>query len=181
MEITRVEVVALGLLAEEPLYGYQLLERFRGRAMDHWAQVGRASVYQALHRLEREGHVTGRDQGRGEGPERRVYRITRPGRDRLRQGLLERLSEEAPRAEAAVALGFGHVLRTDDLKRGIVSRLASLDRSSEVLASERSRLKSASGPANQLARRALDLQAALVRTERTWLASLRREAGRLAR
>ena len=79
MAISRVEVVVLGLVAEQPLYGYQLLERFGDRGMGHWADVGRASVYQALHRLEREGFVAGRTQGRDEGPARRVYRITRSG------------------------------------------------------------------------------------------------------
>ena len=55
MTTTKVEVVVLGLLAEEPLYGYDLLERFRARSMGFWVEVGKASVYQALRRLERDG------------------------------------------------------------------------------------------------------------------------------
>jgi PadR family transcriptional regulator len=179
--VSRVEVVVLGLLAEEPLYGYQLLERYRGRAMEYWAEVGRASVYQALHRLEREGRVAGRDQGRAEGPERRVYRITRTGRGRLRQGLLERLAGDASHAEAPVALGFGHLLKADDLRRGLAARAVALDRLGGGLDSERARLKAASGPGMQLARRMLDLQASLIRADRAWLASLRRDIGRLRR
>ena len=41
MAISRVEVVVLGLVAEQPLYGYQLLERFGDRGGDpaqFWAQ-----------------------------------------------------------------------------------------------------------------------------------------------
>src|SRR5207244_4290432 len=63
MALTHVDVIVLGLLAEEPLYGYQLLERYRSRAMELWAEVGRASVYQALRRLERDGLVPGKAQG----------------------------------------------------------------------------------------------------------------------
>jgi DNA-binding PadR family transcriptional regulator len=182
MAISRVEIVVLGLLAEEPLYGYQLLERFRERGMQHWAEVGRASVYQALHRLEREGHVAGKAQGRDDGPDRRVYRITRPGRDRLRAGMFERFSQAAPyESEAGAALGFSHVLGTDEARRGIAERQAALEEVRAAVAADRARLKGARGPGNALARRMLELQAALLSAERAWLAGLRRDAGRLRR
>ena len=65
MAVSKVEVVVLGLLAEEPLYGYELLERFRARSMGFWVEVGKASVYQVLRRLEREGlHRRTRARGR---------------------------------------------------------------------------------------------------------------------
>ena len=54
MEVARVDVVVLGLLAEEPLHGYELIERFRSRALGRWSEVGRASVYQAMKRLEQD-------------------------------------------------------------------------------------------------------------------------------
>ena len=128
MAVSKVEVVVLGLLDEEPLYGYDLLERFRARSMGFWVEVGRASVYQALHRLERDGHVAGKAQGRDDGPDRRVYRITRPGRDRLRAGMFERFSQAAPyESEAGAALGFSHVLGTDEARRGIAERQAALE------------------------------------------------------
>ena len=79
MAVSKVEVVVLGCLAEEPLYGYELLERMRQRCMASWSEVGKASVYQALQRVERRGWVSGRDQEGPEGPDRRVYRITKPG------------------------------------------------------------------------------------------------------
>ena len=84
---TKVEIVVLGLLAEEPMYGYDLLERFRERGMGFWTELSRASVYQVLKRLERDGLATGKTQEGREGPDRRVYRITRAGRDRLAEGL----------------------------------------------------------------------------------------------
>jgi DNA-binding PadR family transcriptional regulator len=181
MAMSRVEVVVLGLLAEGPLHGYQLLERYRDRAMEYWAEVGRASVYQALHRLEREGLVAGRDQGRGEGPERRVYRITRAGRDRLRHALQERLSADASRPKAELAVGFGHLLRPQDFRRGIAARAAALEDLYQRVGAELARMKGEPGAGAQLARRLLDLQSSQIRTERAWLATLRREAGRLRR
>ena len=107
MDVARVDLVVLGLLAEEPLYGYELIERFRSRALGRWTEVGRASVYQALQRLEGDRSVAGRDEGGARGPDRRVYRITRPGRDRLRRGLLERFGAEAGyRSDPAEVSGY---------------------------------------------------------------------------
>ena len=54
---TKVEIVVLGLLAEAPMHGYDLIERFRQRSMGFWTELSRASVYQVLKRLERDGAV----------------------------------------------------------------------------------------------------------------------------
>ncbi|MBA3691732.1 MAG: helix-turn-helix transcriptional regulator, partial [Actinobacteria bacterium] len=96
MAVSKVEVVVLGLLAEEPLYGYGVLDRFRSRSMGFWAEVGRASVYQALRRMESRGLIAGRAQEGTEGPDRRVFRITKAGRDRLHAGLAERVAGLSP-------------------------------------------------------------------------------------
>ena len=87
MVVSKVEVVVLGLLAEEPMHGYELLERFRDRGLVEWAEVGKASVYQTLRRLESLGFVSARAQT-GEGPERRVYRITPEGRKAFVRALI---------------------------------------------------------------------------------------------
>ena len=93
------------------MYGYGVLERFRARSMGFWAEVGRASVYQALRRMESDGLIAGRAQEGTEGPDRRVFRITRAGRDRLRAGLVERAAELAPyETGAGLSLGFAHLL-----------------------------------------------------------------------
>ena len=92
MTVSKVEVVVLGLLADEPMHGYDLLERFRTRSMGFWVEVGKASVYQVLKRLEREGSIAGKTQEGTDGPDRRVYRLTRQGRQRLSAGLAERWS-----------------------------------------------------------------------------------------
>ena len=103
---TKVEIVVLGLLAEEPMYGYDLLERFRERGMGFWTQLSRASVYQVLKRLERDGLVTGKAQEGRVGPDRRVFRITRTGRAQLVAGLEGMASKLLPYdTDAGVALG----------------------------------------------------------------------------
>src|SRR5712692_9166232 len=127
MEVSKVEVVVLGLLAEEPLYGYDLLERFRARSMGFWVEVGKASVYQVLRRLERDALVSGRSQEGPEGPDRRVYRITRAGRDRLTAGLSERFSTRGPyETDAGAALGFAHLLSAVGARKAVDAREAAI-------------------------------------------------------
>jgi len=177
-----VDVVVLGLLAEEPLHGYELIERLRARALGRWSEVGRASVYQAMKRLEDDKLISGRAEPGVAGPDRRVYRITRPGRDRLRAGLLERFGAEAGyRSDAAAALGQIHALPPEEAKAAISERKAALEALVMDATADRARLQSARGPANAVARRMLALQEQLARTELGWLASLRRDLSRLDR
>jgi DNA-binding PadR family transcriptional regulator len=182
VDVARVDVVVLGMLAEESLYGYELIERFRSRALGRWTEVARASVYQSLKRLEGDGLVAGKDVGGVAGPDRRVYRITRPGRDRLRAGLIERFGGEAGyRSDAAAALGQIHALTVPEARVAVGEREAALRTLADGASADRARLQSAKGPANQVARRMLELQERLAREELLWLASLRRDLSRLAR
>jgi len=177
-----LDVVVLGLLAEEPLHGYELIERFRSRALGRWSEVGRASVYQAMKRLEEDKLIAGKNQPGAGGPDRRVYRITRPGRDRLRQGLLERFGAKAGyRSDPAAALGQIHALAPDEARTAIAERRAALEALVRDSTADRARLQSAKGPANAVARRMLDLQEQLATTELGWLAALRRDLSRLDR
>jgi DNA-binding PadR family transcriptional regulator len=182
VEVARVDVVVLGMLAEQPLHGYELIERFRSRALGRWTEVGRASVYQALKRQEDAGLVSGKAQGGAGGPDRRVYRITRPGRDALRKGLLERFGTEAGyRSDAAAAIGQIHALPPAEAKAALAKREAALHSLADGATADRARLQPSKGPANTIARRMLELQERLARTELEWLASLKRDLTRLAK
>ncbi len=173
MRISKVEVVVLGLLAEGPAHGYELLERLRERAMGLWAGIGRASVYQTLRRLEREGAIVGREQEGGEGPDRRVYRITSTGRARLRAGLRER-ARGAPDP-----LGFLHLVPPDEARRILGERADALARRRDQIAADRRRLARAADPADRLAYRMLELEDALAAAEQAWLEGLREQTPRL--
>ncbi|MBJ7598607.1 PadR family transcriptional regulator [Candidatus Nephthysia bennettiae] len=74
----------LGLLAEEPLHGYQVKQRFEEVLGGTW-EVNIGSVYQTLQRLERDGLVemTGDRGDRG----RQAYRVTDAGVSALEEWL----------------------------------------------------------------------------------------------
>jgi len=170
--------VALGLLAEEPMHGYDLLERLRERGMDSWVQVGKASVYQALRRLEAGGLIGGRSQEGTEGPDRRVYRITRPGRDQLRRALLERFASET---EAGIALGFAHVLTPFEVRRGLDEREEAVRAELDRVAADRARAAAERGAGWTVAERMLEREESLLHADLAWLVTFRKTASRLRR
>jgi DNA-binding PadR family transcriptional regulator len=171
---SKVEVVVLGLLAEEPLYGYDLLEQFRERSIGFWAEVGKASVYQTLRRLERRGLVSGRAQAGVQGPDRRVFRITKAGRQRLHEGLEERFGEPAPfETEAGLALGFSQLLTTAQARKAVAAREQALQGLIEGLRAERARASEDRTVLRAVSNAMLDRQEALARAELGWLATFK--------
>jgi DNA-binding PadR family transcriptional regulator len=177
---SKVELVVLGLLDEEPLYGYQVLQRFRDRSMGFWVEIGRASVYQSLQRLEREGSIVGRAQEGDEGPDRRVFRLTKAGSARLRAALEERFGRLAPfEDEAGTALGFIHLLSTGDARAALDARERAVRDLLDALTTERERIVSVKGPERGVAAAMLERQEALANAELAWLTSFRGRVGRL--
>jgi DNA-binding PadR family transcriptional regulator len=174
VSVSRVDLIVLGLLADEPLYGYDLLERFRERSMGFWTDLAKASVYQALRRLERRGLIGGRDQAGTQGPDRRVFRISRAGRALLRDGLQERFGELAPfETEAGLALGFSGLLTPPQARGARAERERTLRELIDRLNSERVRTHEDRSPGRAVSNAMLDRQEALARAELGWLATFR--------
>ena len=86
-------LVLLRLLAERESYGYELVGRVHEAGL---AEVPDGSIYPALGRLERDGHISSRLVASPAGPARKYYRPTDSGRARLGEG------ERAWRALVAV-------------------------------------------------------------------------------
>jgi DNA-binding PadR family transcriptional regulator len=182
MPVSKVELVTLGLLAEEPLYGYGVLERFRARSMSFWTEVGKASVYQALRRLEADGLVAGKAQEGIEGPDRRVFKITKAGRDRLRAGLAERFGAFEPfETSAGVALGFAHLLPAAEGRAAIDARELAVRDLLDAIKDERARTSADRGAGRTVANAMLDRQEALAKAELAWLGRFRSGFGKVRR
>ena len=74
-----VEYCVLGLLAREPMYGWQLAELLTGRGLI--ASIG--TLYPMLTRLRTGGLVSSFDQASDAGPVRKYYRLTSAGTEEL--------------------------------------------------------------------------------------------------
>lgn len=77
-----VELVILRALVDGPLHGFGISRTLRERS-DGVVELQDAALYQALHRMAREGLIEG-EWGRSESNRRaRFYRLTPAGRRRL--------------------------------------------------------------------------------------------------
>ena len=73
-------LVLLHLIDERESYGYELVERVHGIGL---TDVADGSIYPALGRLERDGHITSHLVPSPSGPARKYYRLSPSGRDLL--------------------------------------------------------------------------------------------------
>jgi PadR family transcriptional regulator PadR len=74
-----VEYCVLGLLAREPMYGWQLSETLTAHGMI--ASIG--TLYPVLGRLREKGLVSSFDEASDAGPVRKYYRLTDAGTRQL--------------------------------------------------------------------------------------------------
>lgn len=78
----------LALLAERPMYGYELLRELERRSKGYF-HLKEGTLYPALHRLEREQLVEGLWRTAPGGQYRRYYAISVPGRHAFEQRVTE--------------------------------------------------------------------------------------------
>jgi transcriptional regulator len=78
-----LDVLVLRVLAQGPMHGYGIATLIRERT-DGELAVEDAALYQALHRLDRQGHVEA-EWGPSENNRRARFTLTRAGRKRMRE------------------------------------------------------------------------------------------------
>lgn len=82
------EILILSLLAEEPMYGYQISQELHQRSRGYF-EMKEGLLYPTLHRMAQEGLLTGEWREAGSGRRRKYYAIT----DRGRRALSEQTAE----------------------------------------------------------------------------------------
>jgi PadR family transcriptional regulator PadR len=75
-------VMVLRLLADKPMYGYQIVKELQARSEGYF-DLEQGTLYPALHRLEKDGLVSGVWEVVEDGPSRKYYHITPEGRAEL--------------------------------------------------------------------------------------------------
>jgi PadR family transcriptional regulator, regulatory protein PadR len=76
------ELAILSLLAEQPLYGFEISKRIEERTAGA-LRFTLASLYPMLYELEKRGWIAGRWEANQAGRDRRYYSLTKAGRKEL--------------------------------------------------------------------------------------------------
>ena len=166
-----IALAALAMLYEAPMHPYRMQQLIKERGKDEVINVGqRASLYQTIGRLEREGLISAQKVTRDEKrPERTVYELTDAGRAITLHWMREILSTLAPEfPEFPAAISFLPLLTPKDALRQLELRALALQAEIERL-DEQCRLASA---VPRLFLLEMELLRATYATERSWVASV---------
>ncbi|UEL01240.1 PadR family transcriptional regulator (plasmid) [Bacillus thuringiensis] len=121
----------LALLAEEPMHPYRMQQLIKERGKDQLINVRqRASIYQTIERLLRDGQISVKETLRETGkPDRTVYEITNEGREILIEWIREVLStpiQEFP--NFPVAISYISLLSPHDALEKLEQRIDVLEK-----------------------------------------------------
>ena len=114
--------VLLGLLTIEPMSGYDLGLTIRG-SVGHFWNESYGQIYPNLKKMAGDGFVTAKTERQKGKPDRRIYSITKKGRQRLTEWLAVPPQAEIPRNELLLKLFFGEQVPAEILI-GYVERTA---------------------------------------------------------
>ncbi|WP_184472739.1 PadR family transcriptional regulator [Rhizobium esperanzae] len=125
-----IALAVLAMLMEEPLHPYRMQRLIKERGKAEVINVTqRASLYQTIQRLEREGLITAQKTVRDDKrPERTVYEISAKGREislEWMRTILSTLTQEYPEFPAAIS--FLPLLTPDDVARQLKLRAKALE------------------------------------------------------
>jgi len=91
--VTNAELAVLSLLAEKPMYGYQIEQTIVARGMREWTEIGFSSIYYILEKLRSRNCVESHlEPAEGKGPSRQVFSLTSTGRSDFHQAVLTALA-----------------------------------------------------------------------------------------
>jgi DNA-binding PadR family transcriptional regulator len=123
-------LAVLALLYEAPMHPYRMQQLIKEWGKDEVVNVReRASIYQTIERLLREGLIAVAETTREEKrPERTVYQLTEEGHETVLDWMREMLSTPAREYPAfPVALSFLPLLSPEDVLRQLETRLIYLE------------------------------------------------------
>ncbi len=109
-----VKTLCLGVLSTGPHSGYEIKKAFE-ESFHYFFRASFGSIYPALAELEREGGVVCEAVAQARRPDKKVYAITRAGRDALRAALMREEPRHVVRSEFLVLLYFAHLLPPERL------------------------------------------------------------------
>jgi DNA-binding PadR family transcriptional regulator len=95
------EFLILGLLFEQPGHGYDLHQRLSEEFGQYW-HISRSQAYNILKRLERQKDIAGVEEGHGNRPARRRFRLTETGQRRFNEWMRSTVGCSA----RAIRVGF---------------------------------------------------------------------------
>lgn len=167
--MTDAELAVLSIVAEGPIYGFDIQTVIDQRDLREWTNIGVSSMYYVLEKLERQGLITSIGQDETKGPSRRKFRITSAGTGVLQTAVADLLSTRHDLGQGfELGLANLHVLRPSQIRTAFTAYHQELiSRLTQTRARWHQLTTSNSPPFNVDAM--FDHQVALLEAELEWL------------
>ncbi|MEJ2598908.1 MAG: PadR family transcriptional regulator [Anaerolineales bacterium] len=172
-----IRYAILGLLSWQPLSGYDLKKIISESRVFYWSGNNN-QIYRALIRLHDDGLVTRQVHLQESLPAKKIYSITQPGLDRLRQWVLSTMELPEFRSTFLIQLAWADQLTAAELDALLGRYEAEIDLQLRMLSAQSGRPESAP---NRTPREAFlwekisENQLSTYRNELDWVRSLRQE------
>jgi len=105
-----VRTICLGILTRGDATGYEIKKLFEEDGYQHFVEASFGSIYPALNRMTEEGLVSVREESQEKRPDRKVYSITKSGREAFVSSLMKPLPEDRHRSPFIFAMLFSDLL-----------------------------------------------------------------------
>src|SRR5215469_4582952 len=125
-----IGLAILTMLYESPMHPYRMQQLIKERGKDEVINVSqRASLYQTINRLERDGLIAAGSVSRDENrPERTIYELTGTGRQTMLDWMRQILSTPTQEfSEFPAAMSVLAVLTPKDARQQLERRVVALD------------------------------------------------------
>lgn len=120
--MTDAELAILSIVAEGPIYGYDIQTIIAQRGLRAWTNIGVSSMYYVLEKLERQGLIESKGVHNIEGPARRQYRISPAGFGVLQTAVADLLGTPREYANGfELGLANMHVLRPAQIRTAFIA------------------------------------------------------------
>jgi len=128
----------LSLLAQRPMYPYEMAQTLRTRGKDQAIPINWGSLYTVVANLAKYGFIEEAGTLReGRQPERTTYQITERGWSELRDWLTELLTvPEDERGGFVAALSEAGILPPDEVIASLTARLGTLEKANATQAAD---------------------------------------------
>lgn len=127
-----VKTVCLGMLTDGEASGYDLKKQFES-SFAHFFAAGYGSIYPALSALAAEKLVVCKEIPQDGKPDRKVYRITEEGRERLLEALKKPDPSHKVRSEFLAMMCFAHLMTSEQIDAVMASRIHDIENNLSII------------------------------------------------
>ncbi len=168
--LTTADLVVLGLLAERPMHGYELVQEYERQEVRDWAAVSRPHVYYALQKLAALALLVPVGGSAVGGRRRLVFTLSEAGQKALADGLAGSSWATGRHPEPFTTwLGLSIHARPEDVGRVLAERRVYLQGEWEKEQATLLAIRADVGARVQIAARMVELRLRQLRVELDWL------------